>query len=279
MGRIRIFSRLISRPVPGSAVTSGKLPAATGILLFRRRVMDEHMIREHFQFRSTIATILADRQDHVDVARTALIEARQKVERYVASDPYFRTSFEPYTPATDDPVIVRMADAARQAGVGPMAAVAGAIAWAGVEAMRDAGAAFAVIDNGGDIAMLTDREIRIGIFAGSSPFSGRCAFLIPPTDGILGCCTSSATVGPSISFGVADAVTIFSGNVALADAWATRVCNEVGVDDAGVFHSLEGSGVQGAFVIIGEWTARWGMLPDLVRAHVDERLISSGDPF
>ncbi len=241
--------------------------------------MEKHMIRAHFQFRSTIATILADREEHVDIARTALVDARQRVERYVARDPYFLASFEPYAPDSDDPVIARMADAAREAGVGPMAAVAGAIAWAGVEAMDDAGAGFAVIDNGGDIAMLTDREIRIGLFAGSSPFSRRCAFLIPPTDGILGCCTSSATVGPSISFGVADAVTVFSRDVALADAWATAVCNEVRVNDTGVFCRLEGSGVQGAFVIIGKWTARWGMLPELARAYVDERLITSGDPF
>jgi len=237
------------------------------------------MIRQHFQFRSTIATILADRQEHVDAARAALIDARQRVERYVARDPFFRTSFEPCTPDSDDPIIIRMADASQEAGVGPMAAVAGAIAWAGVEAMQDEGARFAVIDNGGDIAMLTEREIRIGVFAGLSPFSGRCAFVMPPSDGILGCCTSSATVGPSISLGVADAVCVFSKNVALADAWATAICNEVRIEDTRVFHRLDGSGVQGVFVIAGTWTTRWGILPELTRARVDERLISSGDGY
>ncbi len=235
------------------------------------------MIRRRFQFRTTIATILADTEEHIEVACGALIDARQRVERYVAKDPFFRASFEPCSPDSDDPILLRMADAAGKAGVGPMAAVAGAIAWAGLEAMQEAGASFGVIDNGGDIAMLTDRELWIGIYAGESPLSGRCAFVVPPTDGIRGCCTSSATVGPSISLGIADAVTVFAKDVALADAWATSVGNEVRPDDTSVFGRLAGSDVTGVFVIIGEWTARWGVLPPIEPAYVNERLISAGE--
>src|SRR5208337_2980506 len=159
------------------------------------------MIREPFRFRETIATILADDPAHIAAAKEGILGARQALERHIARDPFFAATFDPYTPDSDERIIVRMAGAARRAGVGPMAAVAGAIAWAGVEAMQAAGAPFGVIDNGGDIALVSDRPVRVGIHAGEAALSNRVAFVVPPQDRILGICTSSATVGPSISFG------------------------------------------------------------------------------
>jgi hypothetical protein len=219
------------------------------------------MIRERFSYRQTFAVILADTPEHIEAAKAGMLRARQELEAYIARDPFFATTFDPYTPDSDELIITRMADAARIAGVGPMAAVAGAIAWAGIEAMRDAGAMFGVIDNGGDIALISDR----------------IAFVVPPQDSVLGICTSSATVGPSISFGVADAVTVFSRNVTLADAWATSVCNKIRADDLSVLDQINSNDVRGIFIIIGEQDFRWGMLPLIVRADVDERLISAGD--
>jgi ApbE superfamily uncharacterized protein (UPF0280 family) len=86
------------------------------------------MIRERFFFRQTIATILADDPAHISAAKDGILSARQVLERYIARDPFFMETFEPYEPDSDEPVIKRMAKAARKAGVGPMAAVAGAIA-------------------------------------------------------------------------------------------------------------------------------------------------------
>lgn len=157
-----------------------------------------------------------------------------------------------------------------------MAAVAGTIAWYGVEAMRDAGAAFAVIDNGGDIALIADRDVTIGIHAGSSPFSGKLAFRIPPQETILGICTSSATVGPSVSFGTADAVTVFSRNVSLADAWATSLCNDFTACSDDFFQARNLSGICGICAIAGDILCRWGTLPEIVQADVDISLITAG---
>ncbi len=179
------------------------------------------MIRGHFEFRQTIATVLADDPGHIEAAKAGMLAARREVEDQIGRDPFFAATFEPYIPPNAANTPARMARAAAEAGVGPMAAVAGAIAGAGVEAMAAAGASFGLIDNGGDIALVSDRQVTIGIYAGASPLSGRIAFRVPPQDEILGVCTSSATVGPSISFGIADAVTVFSPDVALADAWAT----------------------------------------------------------
>jgi len=234
------------------------------------------MIREHFQFRETIATILADDPAHVAAAKEGMMEARQELEAYIARDPFFAITYDPYTPQGGGKVVGRMAGAARRAGVGPMAAVAGTIAWSGVEAMAAADARFGVIDNGGDIALVTDRDLRVGVHAGASPLSDRFAFLVPPGKGIRGICTSSASVGPSVSLGMADAVTVFSPDVALADAWATAICNEIRPGDKQVLQRLEGSGVTAVVAIIGEEIIQWGNPPPLVPAKVDPDIITRG---
>jgi hypothetical protein len=235
------------------------------------------MIREPFRFRETIATILADDPAHIAAAKAGILAARQVLESHISRDPFFAATFDPYVPDSDDEIIVRMAQASQKAGVGPMAAVAGTIAWAGVTAMQEAGAAFGVIDNGGDIALISDRNVRVGVHAGTASLSNRVAFVVPPQSRVLGICTSSATVGPSISFGIADAVTIFSHDVTLADAWATSVCNRIRPDDVSVLDRLDPEDVTGAFAILGDKTVSWGDLPPLVKAVVDEQLISAGD--
>jgi len=235
------------------------------------------MIREPFRFRQTIATILADEPAHVIAAKNGMIAARQVLEAYIAHDPFFCSTFDPYTPDSDDRIILHMSEATRKAGVGPMAAVAGAIACAGVEAMVDAGAGFGVIDNGGDIALISDRNVRVGVHAGEASVSNRIAFVVPPRNGIMGICTSSATVGPSISFGVADAVTIFARDPLLADAWATAICNQIRTDDRTVLLRLNPKEIDGVFAVMGDDIVKWGNLPPLVNAIVDEQLISAGD--
>jgi uncharacterized protein len=235
------------------------------------------MIREPFHFRETFATILADDPVDIAAAKAGILAARQVLEAYLARDPFFGATFDPYVPDSDERLILRMADATRKAGVGPMAAVAGAIAWAGVEAMVEAGAKFGVIDNGGDIALIADRPVRVGVHAGGAALSNRVAFVVPAQEEILGICTSSATVGPSISFGTADAVTIFSHDVALADAWATSICNGIRPEDQTVLEHVDPAEVSGVFAIMGETVVRWGELPPLVPAVVDEGKISAGD--
>jgi len=235
------------------------------------------MIREPFRFRETFATILADDPAHIAAAKAGILSARQVLEAHIARDPFCGSTYEPDEPDSGELVIIRMADAARRAGVGPLAAVAGTIAWAGVEAMQEAGAAFGVIDNGGDIALIADRPVRVGVHAGSAALSNRVAFVVPPQETILGICTSSATVGPSVSFGIADAVTVFSHDVSLADAWATSVCNRIRPSDHSVLEEVDMEEVSGIFAIMGETVVRWGTLPPLVDAVVDEGLISAGD--
>jgi ApbE superfamily uncharacterized protein (UPF0280 family) len=234
------------------------------------------VIRRRIHLRETIATILSDDDPVAEAGRQGIIRARQELEHYIATDPFFLSTLEPYTVRSGIRIVDRMAVAGSRAGVGPMAAVAGAIAWAGAEAMQETGSTFGVVDNGGDIALLTDRELTIGLHAGVSTPSDNLGFVIKPGQEILGICTSSATVGPSISFGVADAVTIFSRNPALADACATAVCNRIRPGDTAVIDELDLPEILGGFVVIGDWTCRWGSIPPLIRVKGRPDLITGG---
>ncbi|MFZ1897907.1 MAG: UPF0280 family protein [Methanoregula sp.] len=247
----------------------GRVPAQGAVIT--------SMIREPFLFRETFAAILAETPAHAAAAKEGMIAARQVLEGYIARDPFFASTFFPYEPDTDEPLIRHMAAAAASAGVGPMATVAGAIAAAGIGAMVGAGARFGVIDNGGDIALVSDRDVRVGVHAGTAPLSDKIAFVVPPQKEPFGICTSSATVGPSISFGVADAVTIFAPDPLIADAWATAVCNRIRTDDRSILEELDSREVQGVFAILGETVIPWGRIPPVVPARVDEQLITAGD--
>jgi ApbE superfamily uncharacterized protein (UPF0280 family) len=154
-------------------------------------------------------------------------EERKILKNYIKAHSEFLTTLEPYVPKEDaPPVVVEMCRATKLAGVGPMASVAGYFA-------EKAGAFLArysrdvIVENGGDIWMKSDRIRRVSIFAGSSPFSHRIGLEIGPKRTPLGICTSSATVGPSLSFGKADAVVILAPTAVLADAVATAAGNIV----------------------------------------------------
>ena len=84
-----------------------------------------------------------------------------------------------------------MARAARSVGVGPMAAVAGAMAELAVEAALKAGAAEAIVDNGGDIFMRATSPVVIGLHTGTVKLADRLAFSLRPEDTPISICSSS----------------------------------------------------------------------------------------
>jgi hypothetical protein len=148
------------------------------------------------------------------------------------------------------------------ANVGPMASVAGAMAELVSKDLLEISKEV-IVENGGDIYLATSRERTIGIYAGSSPLSFKLGIAISPEDSPLGICTSSGTVGPSLSFGKADAVCVLSKSAALADAAATAVGNVVrgGKDvERGLERGSEIEGVLGTLIIIGEQMGVWGKI-------------------
>lgn len=154
-------------------------------------------------------------------------EYREEIESYIVKDPNFLKSLSPCAlkPGAP-PLAVAMAEAAKAAGVGPMAAVAGALSEAvGRNLLRRS--RDVIVENGGDIYLRSRRIRTIGIFAGQSVFSQRVALEIHPGDTPAGICTSSGTVGHSLSYGCADAVVIVSSSAPLADAVATATGNMI----------------------------------------------------
>jgi hypothetical protein len=185
------------------------------------------------------------------------------LEDYIKKDPEFINALSSYKLKSGaPPIVVDMAAAAVKAGVGPMAAVAGAFAeYAGTALSRRS--RDVIVENGGDIYLRSTKRRRIGIFAGQSPLSNRMALEILPEDTPLGICTSSGTVGPSLSFGRADAAVVLSPSVSLADAVATAAANliqnEKDIPQA-VQYATEVNGVKGALVIKGDRLAVRGDL-------------------
>jgi hypothetical protein len=235
-------------------------------------------IKEHFQLKETIVTIVANNQAHIEVAKGSIRTHRAALETYILSDPYFQLTLEPYEcPKIAPEVVKRMIKAGNTMGVGPMSAVAGTISSLAVEAMVEAGAKYAIVDNGGDIALINDQPIVVGIYSGQSPIKN-LGLVLEPRDSITGVCTSAGTVGPSISFGVADSASVLSEDVSLADAAATSLGNEVGIGKESVkasFNSVKGiPGIKGAIVIQGEYVGMWGNIPKIIQVDVKYECIT-----
>ena len=160
-------------------------------------------------------------------ARKVIIKYRGQLEKYIEQNPAFQELLEPLASDANAPHIVKMmVEAGQQAGVGPMAAVAGAIAeYVGQELLEYSPEV--IVENGGDIFVKSLNKRVVGIYAGESPLSGKLGMEIDPKDTPLGICTSSGTVGHSLSYGKADAVVAVAASAALADAVATAIGNRV----------------------------------------------------
>jgi len=173
--------------------------------------------------------IRADR-DISGEAEAIVRRLRDLLWEQIDRQPGFLTALEPVTRLPGSPGIVTMMyDASERAGVGPMAAVAGAVAGlAGRELEPLCGEI--IIENGGDIWMKLAEPASVTIFPGGHYFD-TVALRMDPRRTPCGVCTSSARIGPSLSFGRADAATIIAPDAALADAIATEVCNRVKTED------------------------------------------------
>ena len=193
--------------------------------------------------------------------RRLVSKYRRQLEKYIEKNPEFQTSLEPVNVPESVPAIVKdMAAAGAKAGVGPMAAVAGAIAECVGKELLEFSPEI-IVENGGDIFLKILKKRVVGIYAGSSPLTGKIGLEINPQDTPLGICTSSGTVGHSLSSGKADAVVVLAGSAALADAAATAIGNRAkqatDIDKALNFARGIG-GLKGAVVIIGDKVGAWG---------------------
>ncbi len=236
------------------------------------------MVRTHFEVGQSALSIVCD-DPFLDTVKDAVFRARSIVEAKIANDPFFGITYDPYPPSEgDDPLIIRMCQASVLAGVGPMAGVAGAVSEAAVSEAVKAGCGHIIAENGGDIAMYTDRTVRIGLFAGERGFED-IALEIPATGRILGVCSSSGKVGPSVSFGSSGICTVFSKDTVLADCCATALGNMVkeGTKEE-LAHACESifsiDGVDGCICVCNGSMSVCGDVPELVRGTFDDTFLT-----
>ena len=154
-----------------------------------------------------------------------LVDLRRQMDAYLLMDPQYKTALTPYNAGLEAPNILKeMSRVSHKTGIGPMSAVAGAVAKKVAEFL---GTKEVIVENGGDIYAQAASDMDISVFAGQSPLSEKIGLHIPAADFPLGICTSSGTVGPSLSLGRADAVMIVCKDVLLADSYATAMANRI----------------------------------------------------
>ena len=192
-----------------------------------------------------------------------VLQVRGYLEAFIKRHPAFATALAPWDLSEPAPNIVAdMVNAGRKARVGPMAAVAGAIAehvGQGLLKMTD----HVIVENGGDIFFKTDTPVTVGIFAGQSPLSLQLGIRLIADQKPVAVCTSSGTVGHSLSFGNADAVCVVSHCCALADAAATSLANLIESDrdiETAIEKGKGIDGIRGLTIIVGNKIGMWGEL-------------------
>jgi len=226
------------------------------------------LIKFNLDYKNSPIRILCNR-NLKEKAQKELEGIYNELERYLQEEPFFLSSYEPVKVERNSPEIARVMSAASgKAGVGPMASVAGAFSELLGEYVLDNGADEVIVENGGDIFLKLKEERLVGIYSGSSEFSNKIALKVKPESTPLGICTSSGSVGHSVSLGEADSVTVVAGSCPLADASATAIANEVrgtGGIQKGIRKAKKIPEIQGALIVKGKELGTCGILPEIVR--------------
>lgn len=239
------------------------------------------MITERIKIDETNILLKTDLQEHN--LHNFILRQRLELIRYIRNHNNFLTSFEPLD-VVENPYIAKiMSKAGQIADVGPMAAVAGTLSELSMYFLVKNGSKYVILENGGDIALKVNKDVIMGLYAGTSSLSGNIGFKIKHKKTPMGICTSSGTVGHSISLGRADSVTVFADRASIADALATSIANMANgdFDNDAVQNSLDKADnykefFRGVMIIVGESAGTIGKIPKLV--ETDKKVVL-GDLF
>jgi len=229
--------------------------------IYRNNTVSDDLVSFRVAFEETDVFICTDSnlsREAGDIIR----RLRSDIKKYIRDNPKFYKSLKPVSEDSKAPDIVRtMIGVSKMCSVGPMAAVAGAMAEAiGRQLLQHSSQV--IVENGGDIFISSKIKRTIGIYAGeASAFRDKLAIQVAPEDTPCGVCTSSATVGHSLSFGKADAVVVLSPSASIADACATALCNKVKTEsdiDRVIEHGKSIKDITGILIIIKNKLGVWG---------------------
>ena len=227
---------------------------------YRRRVRDIDLASFHVAVKETDLWVSSDK-DLMKETRDLVFNYRHQLENYIRSHPKFLTTLQPYPKDSYAPPLVQeMISSTMDIDVGPMASVAGAIAQFvgfGILELTDQ----VIVENGGDIFLKVNRQVVVSLLAGDSPLSEKIGLIIPTRLMPLGICSSSGTVGHSLSMGSADVICLLSSSAVRADGAATALGNRLktkkDLERIGKWASNIG-GILGGIAIMGDRMAPWG---------------------
>lgn len=231
----------------------------------------QSLFKRAFELKETRCTIITDREQAIDVAVESITHNRKELEDYTKANPKFLYALKPVKVPTEPLVARLMAEAAEKADVGPMAAVAGVLADLAVKDMVDTGCQVAVVENGGEVSAVSNEAIDVALAAGDEPLSRRFGFRL--TEFPAGVATSSGVFSHALSFGDAEAATVFCREAGLADAAATAVGNVVKGEDLnvsiqnGINKALSINGVEGVIILYRGKVGTAGKIPQIIRVE------------
>jgi hypothetical protein len=227
------------------------------------------LFKEAFNLKESQCTVVADKPEGIQAAKDSIKRHRRRLEAYIKTNPKFFHSLEPVFVPSKPLVAKLMAEAAEKANVGPMAAVAGVLADLAVKDMLSVGCEVAVVENGGEISAVSNMPIDVAVAAGDEPLSKRFGFRL--TEFPIGVATSSGRFSHALSFGDAEAATVFCRNAGLADAAATAVGNVVKGEDCqaaiqrGINKALSIQGIEGVLIIYRGFVGTAGKIPEMIK--------------
>ena len=231
--------------------------------------MTSKLIKEAYTLKDSQCTLISESQAAIEAAKQSIQRSRFELELYIRSNPKFLYTLTPI-PAPEKPLVAKMmAQATQKSDVGPMAAVAGAIADLAVQDMLKTGCQVAVVENGGEIMAQSNQPVDVAVAAGDEPLSKRFGFRL--TEFPIGVATSSGRFSHALSFGDAEAAIIFCKDATMADAAATAVGNVVKGDDtqagiqAGLDRGMSIEGVEGVMVIYKGEVGTAGKIPQIIK--------------
>lgn len=189
-----------------------------------------------------------------------LRHTRAAIKSWMRLQPEFGPSLVPLDVHESAPhIIKRMEQAGKAWQVGPMASVAGAVAEEVAREFMHESPDF-IVENGGDIYMASTRGRTVALLP--DPANGaRIGLKINAGLFPLSVCSSSSTIGHSLSFGNGELVTVLAQNACMADAAATSLCNRLKNprDLEGIIKEAENSPeILGIFAQCGSRMGLWG---------------------
>jgi ApbE superfamily uncharacterized protein (UPF0280 family) len=229
----------------------------------------KNLFKKIFQYKETCCTIISDSERAIWRAITSIKHNRKDLEEYIIAHDLFLCSLRPVAVADGPKVVKLMAEAAAKANVGPMAAVAGVLADLAVKEMVLDGCGVAVVENGGEISASSDTSIDVALSAGDSLLSKTFGFRLSSFP--IGIATSSGLYSHALSFGEAEAATVFSSNAGLADAAATSVANLVKGEDCSAAinrateRALHIPEIEGVLIIYRGIVGLAGRVPQIIK--------------